>query len=340
MATQIIAREPVGINLKAGHAADVVDAAERPDWLTKFYAKGWTVVPKAISREKALAYADRGYDWLESWNLGFDRKDRSTYKTEKLPWYARSGLYARYGIGHEQFVWDIKSEPGVIGPFEKIWGTHKLLVSFDGVNLSIPEKERPKTHPMFAPWSHVDQSPLRRHFDCVQGIVNLLPNGPDDGGLMVLEGSSQYYNELWDRFDHKKPAEGWHEWAQQNVDEEMCQWLESKGCKWVKVCAEPGDLLLWDSRCIHYGAAPSSTNSRFAAYVCYKPEDMVPQEIKNLRRELFEKKEGTTHDPAAPRHKPRLPPEEHASYAEALRRPLQKPVLSKRAQQLAGLVPY
>lgn len=64
---------------------------------------------------------------------------------------------------------------------------------------------------------------------------------------MVLEGSNKLYTELFQHFDHKKPQAGWNTWPQQNVDEEMCKWLESKGCNWVKVCAEPGDLLLWDS---------------------------------------------------------------------------------------------
>lgn len=116
--------------------------------------------------------------------------------------------------------------------------------------MSLPVEERPKSDPLFAPWSHVDQSPLRTSFDCVQGILNLLPNGPDDGGLMVLDGSSQYYAELWQHFDHKKLANAggnWNERAYQNVDAEMCAWLEEKGCRWVKVCAQPGDLMLWDS---------------------------------------------------------------------------------------------
>lgn len=117
----------------------------------------------------------------------------------------------------------------------------------DGVNLSLPEMERPKTDPIFAPWAHVDQSPFNSKFDTVQGIVNLLPNGPEDGGLMVFEGSSACYTELWQHFDHKKGEKGWSTWAYQSVDEDMCQWLEARGCKWTKVCAEPGDLLLWDS---------------------------------------------------------------------------------------------
>lgn len=316
------------------------------------------MVREAVSKEKALAYADKGYEWLESWGLGFDRHDRSTHKTKNLPWHVRGGLYFKYGIGHEQFVWDLKSEPGLVDKFEQVWGTKELLVSYDGINLSLPEQERPKTDPLFAPWSHVDQSTCRTSFDCVQGILNLLPNGPDDGGLMVLDGSSQYYTELWEHFDHKKPERGWNEHAYQTVDAEMCQWLEAKGCTWIKVCAQPGDLMLWDSRTIHYGAPPSSINPRFAACksphgyhinimslangedVCYKPADSISDETKAWLRQTFEKKEGTTHDPASPRGKDRLPPDDHPTYAEAARRPLQQPVLSDRAKQLAGLVPY
>jgi len=106
---------------------------------------------------------------------------------------------------------------------------------------------RPKTDPVYTPWSHVDQSPLRTNLQCVQGIVNFLPNGPDDGGLMVLQNSNRFYAELWQHFDHKKGEKGWNKWEQQFLDEEMCDWLISKGCKWVKICANPGDLLLWDS---------------------------------------------------------------------------------------------
>lgn len=74
--------------------------------------------------------------------------------------------------------------------------------------------------------------------------------------------------------------------------------------------------------------------------VCYKPVDMVPEETQKWRNELWANKEGTTHDPAAPRNKPRLPPDDHPTYADAVRRPLQEPVLSDRAKQLAGVLPY
>lgn len=213
-------------------------------------------------------------------------------------------------------------------------------MSFDGLNLSLPAA--PTTDPALSrPWPHVDQSPHVARFDCVQGILNLLPNGPDDGGLMVLDGSAAHYAELWEHFEHKKPAGGWNTRAWQEVDADMCDWLiKTKGCRWVKVCAQPGDLLLWDSRTIHYGAPPSSTNPRFAAYVCYKPASMVDDDTRRALREAFAKRQGTSHDPSCFRAKERLPPQEHHSYEEAARRPLQEPVLSQRGRRLAGLDTY
>lgn len=34
------------------------------------------------------------------------------------------------GVGHEDLLWRIRLEPGLIDVFTKIWGTDELLVSF------------------------------------------------------------------------------------------------------------------------------------------------------------------------------------------------------------------
>lgn len=78
------------------------------------------------------------------------------------------------------------SEPTIIQAFAKVWETPDLLVSFDGANLTLPHGARQAN----AAWPHVDQSPRRRGLQCVQGLLNLAPNGPRDGGLIVLRGSS------------------------------------------------------------------------------------------------------------------------------------------------------
>ncbi|VUC26861.1 unnamed protein product [Clonostachys rosea] len=313
---------------------------DAPEWMKELHTKGWTIVRGAVPKERAAYYTDKSYEWLESWGLGFQRSDPSTRKEANVPWYIRGGLYARYGIAHEQFVWDLKSEPGLVDKFAQIWGTDELVVSYDGLNLSVPESARAPTDPIFAPWAHVDQSPYRTNLQCIQGILNLLPNGPQDGGLTVLEGSNKLYTKLWEHFDDKKPENGWSKIEQQNLTQEMSEWLEEQGCKWVKVCAEPGDLLLWDSRTVHYGSVPSSTNDRFAAYVCYKPASFVSEEAKQERLKAFANKQGTAHDPSIVRLTARLPPDDHPSYEKATKMPLQEPKLSKRGRQLAGLEAY
>lgn len=106
-----------------------------------------------------------------------------------MPFSHRGGLYNGYGCGHEEYAWQIRQEPGIIDAFAKIWGTNELLVSFDGLNISLPQKDAAKD--VHKPWPHVDQSPTRQFLHCVQGIANLAPNGPLDGGLMVLRGSKE-----------------------------------------------------------------------------------------------------------------------------------------------------
>jgi len=46
---------------------------------------GFAVVPNVLSEEKAAAYVDQCYDWLESFDLGYKRDDPSTYKLENIP---------------------------------------------------------------------------------------------------------------------------------------------------------------------------------------------------------------------------------------------------------------
>jgi hypothetical protein len=115
-------------------------------------------------------------------------------------------------------VWDIKSEPGIVGLFEQIWGTDKLTPSFgqhifqfpspecssrtDGGNLAVP-LPKAQIDNNAAPWPHSDQSPLKPDIEAIQGLLNILPNGPQDGGLMVMTGSVKYFSEVWKAFEHE-----------------------------------------------------------------------------------------------------------------------------------------
>jgi hypothetical protein len=77
-------------------------------------------------------------------------------------------------------------------------------------------------------------------------LVNLLPNGPKDGGLIVCKGayhlSERFHEAMKD--EERIPAwtKEWYGFTQRGM-----AWLQEQGCEWVKVEAEPGDLLLCKS---------------------------------------------------------------------------------------------
>ena len=118
------------------------------------------------------------------------------------------------------------------------------------------------------------------------------------------------------------------------------EWLETKGLKWEKVCAEPGDLIVWDSRTPHYNKTPTSDAARFCTYTCFMPVSDVSQEDLIRKKAAFENCAPTTHWPNA-LHIVDVPvmrdgePDKHN-----FKMPKSgKPVLGERAFKLTG-IPY
>lgn len=156
-------------------------------------------------------------------------------------------MLLNYGGPHEDFVWDIRSEPGVVAAFEKVFATEDLIVSFDAINYGFSNR----THlPANKPWPHQDQDPAKPGFRCLQGLVNLLPNGPNDGGLIVCKGghlmSEKFHEDMKD--EERIPA--WTpEWY--GFTEAGMKWLADAGLEWHKVCVDPGDLIVckWNPAC-------------------------------------------------------------------------------------------
>jgi len=118
-----------------------------------------------------------------------------------MPIITEKGMCLGYGVAHEQFAWDIRQEPGVVEAFEKVYGTKDLIVSFDSVNFGFPNRTDVKPN---TPWPHQDQDPTKPGFRCLQGLVNILPNGPQDGGLIVCKGAHLYSEEFHEAFKNEK----------------------------------------------------------------------------------------------------------------------------------------
>ncbi|GAA5885128.1 hypothetical protein JCM6882_007241 [Rhodosporidiobolus microsporus] len=272
--------------------ADIFDEAKYGDWRDEIVEKGYAVIP-AIPEEEALKIRERAHTWLEEFGLGYKRDDPSTFKREHLPVNIKGGMYHGYGVGHSDWVWDTRTAPGVIDAFAKVYNTRDLITSFDGASIMLPGRK--DVHDA-GRWPHIDQNPFRYGFYCLQGIVNLNHNGPDDGGLLVLENSHKLMRKHFEETGRTETRSwGPVDWAGFEPEEE--EWFFERGCKWVKVCAKPGDLILWDSRTMHMNCVPIGDVDRTNTYVCMAPAKLVSEEDRLRRIEAFEKFGGTTHVP-------------------------------------------
>ncbi|TLD14964.1 hypothetical protein PspLS_10836 [Pyricularia sp. CBS 133598] len=332
--------EPIGLAPKpAGPNRLFNDVnAKFGDWRDDLLRDGYVVVKGAVPRERAEKYAQEMYSWLENFagGLGYKRDDPSTIKEENLPIINEKGMVFGYGIHHESFTWDIRQEPGVMEAFERVYDTPDIIVSFDGVNMTLPGRTDIKPN---TPWPHQDQDPEKPGFRCLQGIVNLLPNGEKDGGLIVCKGAHRASEEFHAKFKGE-PDKIWawtKEWY--GFTGRGMEWLKNQGYEWVKVCAEPGDLLLWDSRTPHYNVSPEGNLPRFATYTCYMPAAEATQEDLIRKKGAWENLQSTTHWPNAMHvgGLPTLRNGEPCPYNTG--KPRRAPELTERGFRLTG-VPY
>ncbi|KAF2227131.1 hypothetical protein BDZ85DRAFT_279023 [Elsinoe ampelina] len=265
-------------------------------WQADLARDGFAVVKGAVPKERAAQYAERMHEWLEGFGLGYDRTDRSTWTSEHLPEINNKGMCLDYAVAHEDFVWDVRAEPGVVGTFEEVLGTKDLIVSFDAVNFD----------------------PKKAGFRCLQGLVNILPNGPNDGGLIVCKGGHQYSEQFHKEMAWEEPIPAWNpEWY--GFTDRGMEWLANKGLEWVKL--------------------DETDQNRFCVYTCYMPVADASQEALKRKKTAFEGWFGTTHWPNCQvmgrnqaKRNGELDPHNRTKPAKA-------PQLSERAYKLTG-IPY
>ncbi|EGV63738.1 hypothetical protein PSN45_004196 [Yamadazyma tenuis] len=308
------------------------------DWRDDLINDGFAVVKGALTKEKAKVYQNEAFDWITSFGTELDIKNPETWINKNIPVQSKINTFTGYRVPHEKFMWDIRQEDGVINPFAKIYGTDKLLVSFDSLNISFPGR---KDKPTRGKWQHVDQSPLKDGLQCVQGVLALSNHGPEDGGLVVYRGSHKLFREF---FDTQIDKSTWDPVDRYIFTDEQLQWFIDRGCEEIKTCCEPGDLILWDSRTIHWGMEPKQTSSeiRTVVYASYSPYFFATDETLDEKKKCFETWSATTHWPHD--NIIRRPP--HTLLEDGTRDPRDrdeprvKPILTEKLLKLAGVVPY
>ena len=161
------------------------------------------------------------------------------------------GLLAK--LAQSEGTWKVRGIPKVKEAFTKIWDSEDLIVSMDAIiswrlwkgydptisNQTLPPK--PRTEGL-----HLDQNPFDKpYLDCVQGMIPLLPVTTETGGLQVVPFS--HLDENKNIFKNRYPSmKGKGDWCLLSRDDLLYNDA-------VLLLAEPGDLILWDSRTVHGG---------------------------------------------------------------------------------------
>lgn len=258
------------------------------DWLQHLYTHGWTVTP--ITGWDS-SFTNMFFDWFEGCSANFHRDDPTTWKTKNMP-VMLHGILKHY-YGHTELQWRIREL--CVPIFERIWNCEgkDLLCSFDGGCFlpAIPKDELQNRN--FKQWIHNDQSRYDHGFCCVQGIVNFMDNGPEDGGLVLVEGSREVFTDYLD----KHPSYG-ITWGSVDMSDSL---LIDKPL--IKICAPAGSIILFDSRVFHCNVHPTGSiikadgtpRFRMAHYVSMQPRSGANAKELAKRIKLYEKGRMTGH---------------------------------------------
>lgn len=260
---------------------------EGEDWLEHLEEKGWTVVPIPEWDEE---FVSEFYSWLENCTPHkdverFDRNDPNTWNSSSIVPNLH-GIFKQY-LGHTYFQWQIRLLCAPI--YSEIWTyflgkdvkQEDLICSFDG-GCFLYSKKRSQDKQ----WLHIDQArSYGTGLVSVQGVVNFLENGPNDGGLLLLEGS----HKVFAQYRTKYPASGYSGFDVVEVSDSLFD-----NTRAIKICAPPGHLLLWDSRTVHCNCTPKykpgKIRKRMCTYVSMQPCEFAT--TKELEKRIKWYKEG------------------------------------------------
>jgi len=320
----------------------VTDAAGLKNTLAKY---GVAIIPRVLGPKECDAMVKGMWDTLEHITSNFEvpisRDNKDTWKSlyQLLPLH--SMLIQHWGIGHAQYIWDIRQNPKVLEIWKTLWNTDKLLVSYDGISCHLPPEITGRgwlTKP--GGWLHTDQSYSRNDFECVQSWITGNDVMAGDATLMVLEGSHKYHAECAETFPEAAESKG--DWYRINDDQRS--FYTDKGCKPICVKCPRGSMVFWDSRTIHCGQEPLRPSAseerniqsiRCIVYLCYTPRERANEANLKKKQKYLKEQRMTTHWP----HKVKVFPELPRLYPNQQIPPtvqLPPPVLTPIGLSLAG----
>lgn len=232
------------------------------DW--NFWMKnGYIVIKNAIPKEQAKATANFIWEFEEK-----DPQDPSTWYTRpraemKMKELIGTGMVEAY---NHQSLWNNRQMEKVYNAFVDIWGTEKLWVTIDRVNLNFPQRPGEEKEGFI----HWDYDPETRPQN-VQGVIALADQLDENmGGFQCIPWLYKNY----DTWKVTQPED-------RNRFQPNLNGLQDKI---VKVGMEAGDLLIFNSTEPH-GIRPNRSidKVRIAQYISMMPAEEHNETLKNWR---------------------------------------------------------
>ena len=292
---------------------------------------GVAIIPNILTKTECEKMKDGMWNYLEHITSKMDnpinRNNSTSWKTYKKLYPKHSMLLQLWSVGHAQFIWDLRTNPKVIAPFEKIWNTDAkdLLVSFDGASFHFP--------PETTNYGWVNHNKSWIHFECVQSWINAFDTNEGDATITILEGSNKYHKDFATHFNIAN-SDDWHILN----NEELNWYINIKKCSKINIKCPAGSMVLWDSRTIHCGTEPEKSrknpNFRCVVYLCYTPRTKTTNNVLKKRIEAWKNLRMTTHWP----HKPKLFPQTPRTWGDPLPNitPITSPIINDLGYRLIG----
>jgi hypothetical protein len=143
------------------------------------------------------------------------------------------------GLWQTQAQWDLRQLPRIHAAFAQLWGTEKLWVSVDCVNLKPPVSD---SHPGWGghTYLHWDWS-LAAEGLGIQGALYLSDTGIDGGGFRMIPGFASRFNE---DASFREMAMAWRTAAADNAPGGCKDMGELTGMPVVTLPGQAGDLVI------------------------------------------------------------------------------------------------
>ena len=240
-------------------------AATATDLRATIERDGYVVVPGVVPRANLEAVI------ADIWrHTGADPADRESWYKPGI--VASTGMVEMY---HYQSMWDNRQLPGVHEVFSEVYGTPKLWVSLDRVNLKPPADPRHPEHDHkgFIHWdtdtSKYPDIPFR-----VQGVLALTDTDRSQGGFQCVP---ELYRDLAD-------------WIAGQPADRHPRRPDLAGYDITKVAMRAGDLVIWSTLLPHGNGHNVSDRPRLAQYITMAPADEGNEAARQTRLRCWEQR--------------------------------------------------